>query len=83
MAKTAVPKIHLDMTAEEIKAVVTLTEDQLFRIKFIDPNMPGHKANPDQVRAAESALHTLKAAVDIHPTIRRPRPSDIHVRPKY
>jgi hypothetical protein len=82
MSKSAVPKIHVDLTADEIRAIVALTDDQLFRVKFIDPKMPGHRPNPDQVRAAESALHTLKAAVNINPPYRKPGRSDIVVKVK-
>ena len=80
MRKPSVPKIHVELTGDEIKAVITLTEDQLFRVKFIDPKMPGHKPNIDQIRAAESALHTLKAAANINPPYRKPGRSDIQVR---
>jgi hypothetical protein len=82
MSKAAVPKIDVQLTVDEIRAIVTLTEDQLFRVKFIDPHMPGHRANPDRVQAAESALHRLKAAATIDPPHKKTRPSEIQLRIK-
>jgi hypothetical protein len=80
MGKPSVPKIHIELTAAELQATITLAEDQLFRVKFIDPNMPGHRANPDQVQAAESALHRLKAAASIDPPYKKSKPSEIQLR---
>ena len=83
MAKTAVTKItkiHVELTADELQAVITLTENQLFRAKFIDPKMPGHKGNSEEVRAAESALYTLRAATNKQHPVKKPGPSDIRLR---
>jgi hypothetical protein len=80
MSKSSVPKINIELAADELIATITLAEDQLFRVKFIDPKMPGHQANPSHVRAAESALHKLKAAAGIAQPHRKPTPSHIQLR---
>src|SRR5450631_567924 len=47
-------------TMEELQALVTLTENQFFRIKFLDPKMPGYKARPDELKAAQSAVAVIR-----------------------
>src|SRR5688572_5203175 len=54
------------LSPDEVRAAVSLIEDQLFRVKFIDPKMPGHRADKERIRAAESALERLKAAGKHH-----------------
>ena len=63
MATPSEQKVRLQLTVEQVKAVTTLLEDQVFRVKFIDPKMPGYKKNPEQVMAAEAALALLKDSV--------------------
>jgi hypothetical protein len=63
MANPSDQKVRLQLTVEQVKAVTTLLEDQVFRVKFIDPKMPGYKKNPEQVVAAEAALAILKESV--------------------
>ena len=45
-------KITVQLTAEELQALVTLSENQFFRLKHIDPQMPGYKVNHEELRAA-------------------------------
>ena len=56
MANSSDQKVRLQLTVEQVKAVTTLLEDQVFRVKFIDPKMPGYKKNPEQVLAANPRL---------------------------
>jgi hypothetical protein len=56
-------KITVHLTLEELQALVTLADNQFFRIKYIDPKMPGHKARPDELRAAQSAVQELQNAL--------------------
>ena len=56
-------KITVQLTPEELQALVTLTENQFFRIKYLDPKMPGYKGRPKEVEAAQSAVHVLQAAL--------------------
>ena len=45
-------KITIQLTTEELQALLTLADNQFFRIKYIDPKLPGHKARPEELRAA-------------------------------
>jgi hypothetical protein len=56
-------KITVQLTAEELQALVTLTENQFFRMKYIDPKMPGYKARPEELQAAHSAVSVLQNAL--------------------
>jgi hypothetical protein len=56
-------KITVQLTPEELQALVTLTENQFFRIKYLDPKMPGYKGRPKEVEAAQSAVHILQTAL--------------------
>ena len=63
MSATANPaNITVVLSVEELRAVVSMLDDQLFRVKFIDPKMPGYHADKDRTRAAEAALELLKTA---------------------
>jgi hypothetical protein len=57
-------KIKIELTVEELQALVTLTENQFFRIKFLDPKMPGYKARPEELKAARSAVATIHEALN-------------------
>ncbi len=59
-----VKKIRVDLTVEELQALVTLTENQFFRIKFLDPKMPGYKARPEELKAAQSAVAVIHKALN-------------------
>jgi hypothetical protein len=56
-------KITIQLTAEELRSLVTLSENQFFRLKYIDPKMPGYKARPEELRAAQSAVQVLQEAL--------------------
>jgi hypothetical protein len=53
--------INLPLTPEELKALISLAESQMFRMKFIDPRIPGYKITPEAFSAAQSALRLLHA----------------------
>ena len=57
-------KITVQLTVEELQALVTLAENQFFRIKFLDPKMPGYKARPDELEAAQSAVAVIRKVLD-------------------
>jgi hypothetical protein len=63
------------MSVEELQASVQFLTDQIFRVKFIDPKIPGNQSNVSQVRAAESALLVLQEALK---TRSGPRPARIN-----
>jgi hypothetical protein len=64
-------KICVSLTLEELQALVTLADNQLFRVKYIDPKMPGYIVQPKELEVAMSAVQilgdALKAAKDGKP----------------
>lgn len=56
-------KIKFELSLDELQALITLTENQFFRIKFLDSKMPGYKGRPAEVEAAQSAIEVLKEAL--------------------
>jgi len=56
-------KIKVDLNPEELKALTTLAENQFFRMRFIDPKIPGYSIAPDVFRACQSAVALLSEAV--------------------
>ena len=57
-------KISIELTVEELEALVTLTENQFFRMKFLDPKIPGYKARPEEMKAAQSAVAIIHKALN-------------------
>lgn len=68
-------KISVQLTLEELQAVVTLTENQFFRMKYIDPKMPGYRP-PQDFEAAKSGAAVLVAALKTEKGwgVKRPEP---------
>ncbi|HKW99488.1 MAG TPA: hypothetical protein VJN43_17235 [Bryobacteraceae bacterium] len=56
-------KITVELTADELRTLVKLSDNQFFRLKYIDPKMPGYKANPEELRTAQSAVQVLQEAL--------------------
>jgi hypothetical protein len=67
-------KIRIELTLEELQSLLTLTSNQFFRMKYIDPKIPGHKERPDELRAAQSAVQVLESALKAKKGI-KPTPS--------
>ena len=55
-------KIHIQLSVDELKTLLMLADNQLFRIKFIDPKFQGHSNNGDDLKAAQSVVGILKDA---------------------
>ena len=55
--------IQVTLSPEQLEALVTLADNQFFRMKYIDPKMPGHKANPENFENARTALQVLQEAL--------------------
>jgi len=53
-------EVSVKLTADEIQALLELVDNQLFRMKFIDSKIPGHKNNPEKLHLAISAVSRLK-----------------------
>ncbi len=66
-------KISVSLSLEELQALVTLADNQLFRVKYIDPKMPGYVVQPKQLEVASSAVQVLgealKAAKEAKPKL--------------
>ena len=56
--------ITLKLTLEELKLLAALASDQLFRRQFIDPRMPGHKNNPEEVTLAKALVARMQLMLD-------------------
>ena len=55
--------IKIDLSAEELKVLATLAENQFFRMRYIDPRMPGYSISPETFRASQSATAVLSEAM--------------------
>lgn len=55
--------IRLKLTVEQIKGVLRISQTQLFHVKYLDPRIPGYKAEPGALENAESAVRVLEAAL--------------------
>ncbi|MFN7998329.1 MAG: hypothetical protein U0Q18_32205 [Bryobacteraceae bacterium] len=56
-------KIALELTIEELQALTTMADNQLFRIKYIDSKLPGNIDNPQATRTAQAAVQILQEAL--------------------
>jgi len=56
--------ISLKFTAKELELLASLASDQLFRREFIDPRMPGYKANPEDVSLGKKLVERLRVTAD-------------------
>ena len=63
MVKSLMPSIKLSLTVEQVKALFQIGQIQLFHMKFLNPKLPGYKAQPGELQAAESAVRVLEAAL--------------------
>ncbi len=52
--------ISVKLTAKEIELLTSLASDQLFRREFIDPRLPGHRANPGDLSLGKQLVERLK-----------------------
>ena len=55
-------KLSVQFTLEELQELLELVDNQLFRMKFIDSKIPGHKPNPEKLRVASAAVQNLRDA---------------------
>jgi hypothetical protein len=56
--------INVKLTVEELEMLATLASDQLFRKEFIDPKMPGHRSNSEEVKLGKALVGRLKLMID-------------------
>ena len=65
-------KIKLELSSDELKVLTTLADNQMFRMRFIDPKIPGYKVDPDSFRASQSVIGMLHVALDAQNGVVRP-----------
>ena len=63
MVKLFMKSINVNLTVEQVKALLQIGQNQLFRMKYLDPKMPGYRVHHGEVEAAESAIQALAAAL--------------------
>jgi len=56
--------ITLKITARELELLTTLASDQLFRREFIDPKMPGHRADSAELSLGKALVARLRSIQD-------------------
>ncbi len=67
-------RISLKLTIRELDLLASLASDQLFRREFIDPKMPGYKANPGETTLGKELVTRLRALHDRGAAKRFPPP---------
>ena len=55
--------IRVELTVSELDLLTTLASDQLFRMEFIDPKMPGYRADHDQIGVAKTLIARLRSVL--------------------
>jgi hypothetical protein len=58
-----VKPISINLSLEQIEVLVTLADNQIFRMKYIDPKLPGHKPVPEALETARTAVQALQEAL--------------------
>jgi len=56
--------VTLKLTLEELRMLATLASDQVFRRQFIDPRMPGHKRNSEEMNLGKALVAHLRLMLD-------------------
>jgi len=56
--------VTLKLTLEELRMLATLASDQVFRRQFIDPRMPGHKRNSEEMNLGKALVARLRLMLD-------------------
>lgn len=58
------PLTTVKLTDQELKLLVALASDQLFRREFIDPKMPGYKFDPAELHLGKKLVERLRSIAD-------------------
>jgi hypothetical protein len=53
-------QVSLKLSVDEVQALLELVANQLFRMKYIDSKIPGHKGNAERLQLANTAVDRLK-----------------------
>jgi len=57
-------RITLKLTVDELKLLTALAADQLFHKEFIDPRMPGHRPNSEEMNLGKALVVRLRLMLD-------------------
>ncbi len=53
--------VKVEFTLEELRLLAAVASDQLFRREFIDPKMPGYKADAEELALGKELVLRLKS----------------------
>jgi hypothetical protein len=56
-------EVTVTLTLEELKLLLKLAGDQLFREEFINPKMPGFRSNQESIDRAKGLIVRLQAVL--------------------
>ena len=59
-AEERMKDVALKLTLEELRLLTTLASDQVFRRQFIDPRMPGHKTNSEEMNMGKALVARMR-----------------------
>jgi hypothetical protein len=57
-------RITVTFTATELSLLSSLASDQIFRREFIDPRLPGYKADPAELSLGKQLVTRLRLLTD-------------------
>jgi hypothetical protein len=57
-------RITVTFTAAELALLRSLAADQLFRREFIDPRLPGYRANAAEIALGKQVVERLRLSTD-------------------
>ena len=56
--------VTVKLNLEELRLLTTLASDQVFRRQFIDPRMPGHRPNSEEMNLGKALVARLRLMLD-------------------
>ena len=63
LKSNSMQKISVSLTLAELESTVSMMDNQLFRMKFIDSKLPGHIHRPEALKIAEAASQVFQEAL--------------------
>jgi len=64
LTKDGMTRISVKFTARELELLTSLASDQLFRREFIDPRLPGHRADPTDLSLGKKLVERMRATAE-------------------
>jgi hypothetical protein len=59
-------RITLKLSVDELKLLTALAADQLFHQEFIDPRMPGHRTDREQLIRGKALVGRMRLIANPH-----------------